>query len=120
MASSWLQGPPPRSQNLSDGVEIDSKKRYHIKLSRHERTLNAMRRRPLPSNLRWADVENLLVHLGAVVREGKGSAISVTLNGTTAYFHRPHPGDKARRWHIETALRLLEEAGIEPDRPFRH
>jgi len=79
-----------------------------------------MRRRPRPSNLRWADIETLLAHLGAVVREGKGSAISVTLNGITAYFHRPHPGDKAKKWHIATALRLMEEAGVGLDRPSRH
>ena len=113
-------GTAPGSQHPSDGIECDSKKSYHFKLSRHGRTLNAMRRRPRPSNLRWVDIENLLVHLGAVVREGKGSAISVTLNGITAYSHRPHPGDKAKRWHVATALRLLEEAGIDPDGPFRH
>jgi len=39
----------------------------------------------------------------------------VTLNGITAYFHRPHPGDKARRWQIEIALRLLEAAGVGPE-----
>jgi hypothetical protein len=84
-----------------------------MKLGRHERTLSAMQRHPRPSNLRWADVESLLPHLGAVVREGKGSAISVTLRGRTAYFHRPHPGDKARKWAIEAALRLLDEAGVD-------
>ncbi len=88
-----------------------------MKLSGHARTLNAMRRHPRPSNLRWADIETLLEHLGAVVREGKGSAISVTLNGITAYFHRPHPGDKAKRWHVETALRLLEEGASIPTSP---
>ncbi len=67
------------------------------------------------SCLRWSDIESLLGHFGAVVREGRGSAISVTLNGITAYFHRPHPGDKARKWQIETAVRLLEEAGVDPD-----
>ena len=72
-----------------------------------------MRRHPMPSNLRWADIESLLLHLGAVVREGKGSAISVTLNGRSAYFHRPHPDDKARKWAIEAALRLLEDAGVD-------
>ena len=41
----------------------------------------------------------------------------MTLNGITAYFHRPHPADKAKRWHVETALRLLEEAGITPAGP---
>jgi hypothetical protein len=101
-------------------IDDDSEKCYHSKLSRHERTLDAMRRRPRPSNLRWADIETLLAHLGAVVREGKGSAISVTLNGITAYFHRPHPGDKAKKWHIATALRLMEEAGVGLDRPSRH
>jgi hypothetical protein len=59
----------------------------------------------------------LLVHLGAVVREGKGSAISVTLNSITAYFLRPHPGDKARKWQITTALRLMEESAAHPDEP---
>jgi len=96
-----------------DLLESDSGFRYRNDLSRHGRTLSAMRRRPRPSNLRWADVESLLVHLGGVVRQGKGSAISVTLGGKTAYFHPPHPGDKARRWAIETALRLLEEAHVD-------
>ena len=72
-----------------------------------------MRRHPRPSNVRWADIESLLVHLGAVVREGKGSAISVTLNGKSAYFHRPRPDDKARKWAINAALRLLEDAGVD-------
>jgi hypothetical protein len=73
-----------------------------------------MRGHPRPSNLRWADIESLLLHLGAVVREGKSSAISVNLNGKTAYFHRPHPDDKARKWAVDAALRLLEEAGVDP------
>ena len=72
-----------------------------------------MRRRPRPSNLRWADIESLLIHLGGTVRLGKGSAISVTLKGKTAYFHRPHPGDKARKWAVDAALRLIEDAGAD-------
>jgi hypothetical protein len=72
-----------------------------------------MMRRPRPSILRWADIESLLVFLGGVVRQGKGSAISVTLGGRTAYFHRPHPGDKARKWAIDAALRFLEETGAD-------
>jgi hypothetical protein len=66
-----------------------------INIRKHEKTLEAMRQNPKLSNLRWADVESLLVHCGARIREGKGSAISVSLNDKRAYFHRPHPGDKA-------------------------
>ena len=82
-------------------------------MGKHEKILEAMRQKPKPANLRWSDVENLFLHLGAEIKEGKGSAISVTLGGQKAYFHRPHPGDKADRGAIETALKLLDQAGIQ-------
>lgn len=80
-------------------------------MGKHEKTLAAMRQVPHPSNIRWTDIESLLLHYGGVVREGKGSAISISLNGKRAYFHRPHPGDKADKGAIESALRFLREAG---------
>ncbi|MGO8695692.1 MAG: type II toxin-antitoxin system HicA family toxin [Rectinemataceae bacterium] len=84
---------------------------HHLSVGRHEKTLETMKRSPRPSNLRWTDVESLLVHFGGVVRERKGSAISVSLNGKRAYFHRPHPDDKADKGAIESALRFLRETG---------
>ena len=80
-------------------------------MGKHEKTLETMRQRPRPSNLRWSDIESLFVHLGAEIRKGKGSAIIVILNGQRAYFHRPHPGDKADKGAIESALRFLKDAG---------
>jgi len=46
--------------------------------------------------------------------------------GKHAYFHRPHPGDKADKGAIESALRFLREAGaiecrregLDPEKPF--
>jgi hypothetical protein len=84
---------------------------HHFKMGKHEKTLEAMRQQPKPSNLRWTDIESLLVHLGGVVSERKGSAISISLRGVRGYFHRPHPGDKADKGAIESALRLLRQAG---------
>ena len=80
-------------------------------MGKHEKTLDSMRQQPKPANLRWFDIESLLIHLGATIREGKGSAISVDLNGKRAYFHRPHPGDKADKGAIESTLRFLRESG---------
>jgi hypothetical protein len=80
-------------------------------MGKHEKTLEAMRQSPRPSNLRWSDAESLLAHYGATIREGRGSAISVSLNGKKAYFHRPHPSDKADKGAIESALRFLIESG---------
>jgi hypothetical protein len=95
-------------------VVSDSTKCYHIIVSAHDRTLITLWRHPRPSNLRWADVEALLVSLGAVVKEGKGSAVSVSLQGITAYFHRPHPGDKIDKGAVVTVVRLLQRAGFRP------
>ena len=81
-------------------------------MGKHEKTLEAMLQHPKPSNLRWADIESLLENYGAEIKERKGSAISVTLNGHTAYFHRPHPSDKADKGAIANALELLRRAGI--------
>jgi hypothetical protein len=80
-------------------------------VGKHEKTLAAMLLNPKPSNLRWTDVESLLVHYGAELHEGKGSAISILLHGKKAYFHRPHPSDKADKGAIESALRLLRDTG---------
>lgn len=66
---------------------------------------------PKPSNLRWSDVESLLVHRGATVKEKSGSAIVVSLAGIRAVFHRPHPGDKADKGAIVNALELLKRTG---------
>jgi hypothetical protein len=81
-------------------------------VGKHEKTLEAMKQLPKPSNLRWAEIEALLIHHGGKVKEGAGSAITITLNGKKAYFHRPHPSDKADKGAIEAALELLKRAGI--------
>jgi hypothetical protein len=81
-------------------------------VGKHEKTLQAMLQHPKPSNLRWTDVESLLEHFGAEIKERKGSAIGVTLNGHKAWFHRPHPGDKADKGAIANTLEFLKKAGI--------
>jgi hypothetical protein len=83
-----------------------------IDVSKHEKTLEAIKKHPRPSNQRWAEVESLLLHYGAEIKEAKGSAIVVVLNGIRAVFHRPHPGDKADKGAIANALELLRKAGI--------
>ena len=66
----------------------------------------------MPANLRWSDVEALFKHHGATIKEGSGSAITVSLNGQKAFFHRPHPDDKADRGAIGNALELLRRVGV--------
>lgn len=83
--------------------------------SRHRRTLEAIFREPVSATIVWADVEAMLVHLGAEIREGRGSRVAVLLNDTCANFHRPHPQREASRGSIRKVRELIIQAFPEPD-----
>jgi hypothetical protein len=82
--------------------------------SKQQKTLQAIFNRPTRSSVAWADVEKLFLALGAEVKEGKGSAITVYLRGEPAYFHRPHPGKEAKKYQVEDARKFLHQLGIKP------
>jgi hypothetical protein len=82
--------------------------------ARHRRTLEAVFRDPVSATLVWANVERMLVHYGAEIRERSGSRIFVRLNGQSADFHRPHPQKEAKPYQIRDARALLISAGVVP------
>ena len=79
---------------------------------KHKKTLQAMQRKPTPSNIAWSDVESLLVACGAVMTEGKGSRVKFDLNGVTLSAHRPHPEKEAKRYQIKDVLIFLRNSGV--------
>jgi hypothetical protein len=83
--------------------------------AKHRRTLEALCARPVPSDVRWADVESLLVALGAERSEGRGSRVRFLLNGAEAVFHRPHPKPETDKGALVRVRRFLESAGISND-----
>lgn len=82
--------------------------------NRHRRTLAAVFRDPVSATIVWSDVERMLVHYGAVIKERKGSRIAVKLSGATTYFHRPHPHKEAKEYQVLGVRELLTKAGITP------
>jgi len=81
---------------------------------KHRKTLEAIFTNPVRSNIAWADIESLLVALGAEVSEGEGSRIRMALNGVRAVFHRPHPRKETDKGALVSMRRFLQEAGIVP------
>jgi hypothetical protein len=57
---------------------------------KHLKTLQLIFSRPVSANVRWADVEALLLELGAHLEEREGSRVLVRLFGERRVFHRPH------------------------------
>ncbi|MEN9654641.1 MAG: hypothetical protein RL235_753 [Chlamydiota bacterium] len=81
---------------------------------KHERTLLAIFKTPVQSNVVWKDCEKLLEHLGAEISEGEGSRIRILLNEKKAVFHRPHPKKETDKGALVSLRKFLENAGIKP------
>jgi hypothetical protein len=86
---------------------------------KHETTRAAVFAEPVRANISWADIEAMLVALGATVREGEGSWVGVSLGGLDAVFHRPHPGKEASRPLVRSVRAFLSAAnfGLEGENP---
>ena len=80
--------------------------------SKHFKTLEAIYKKPVQSNIEWKEIESLLISLGAEISEGSGSRIRIKLNEVRAVFHRPHPRKEADKGSIVSMRRFLENAGI--------
>ena len=62
---------------------------------KHRKTLGALFSDPVRANIPWADIEALLLALGAEREEGSGSRVRFALNGIRAVFLvAPIPGRK--------------------------
>ena len=87
-----------------------------MKLSRtHLRTLRAIFEDPVRSSIPWADIEKLLLALGAELSEGRGSRVRIYLNKVRAVFHRPHPKKETDKGAVKSMRRFLTEAGFGPE-----
>ncbi len=81
---------------------------------KHQKTLRAIFSDPVRANIPWADIEALLMALGADREEGSGSRVRYFLNGIRAVFHRPHPRKETDKGAVKSIRRFLEEGGIKP------
>ena len=79
--------------------------------SRHRRTLEIVFTDPVSGTLAWADVEGLLIAVGAQVIEGRGSRVRFVCGDEVETFHRPHP---AKCYQLRAARDFLERIGVIP------
>jgi hypothetical protein len=83
-------------------------------IARHRRTFEAIFADPVRANIAWSDIEALFIAAGAIISEGRGSRVRMSLNGVDAVFHRPHPRRETDRGAVRSVRRFLREAGVTP------
>lgn len=81
---------------------------------KHQRTLKAIFTIPVPSNIKWKDIESMFINLGAEIEEGRGSRVRILLNNEEAVFHRPHQQKETDKGAVVSVRRFLENAGVKP------
>lgn len=79
---------------------------------KHQRTLDSIFESPIKANVKWDDIEKMLIALGAEITEGRGSRVRIYLNKIRAVFHRPHPHKETDKGALKSMKRFLIEAGI--------
>ena len=67
---------------------------------------------PTLASISFADIEKLLIALGAKVVEGSGSRLSFVLNEEKLFVHRPHPAKEAKKYQVELFREFLQSAGV--------
>ena len=82
--------------------------------NKQRKTLERIFDDPIRSDIRWNDIESLMISLGAELMEGDGSRVRVYLRGVKASFHRPHPEREANKYSVRDVREFLRKAGIEP------
>ena len=76
-------------------------------------TLAALFGRPTPKTLKKDRVESLLLALGFVVHEGRGSRVKYVKDGKVLSMHRPH-GKHLKVYQVKQVRQFLQERGITP------
>lgn len=82
--------------------------------AKHAKILNAIFARPTQASIAFADIESLLVALGADLSEREGSRVKFALHGEEWHAHRPHPGKESKRYQVEGVREFLERLEIRP------
>ena len=76
---------------------------------KHDRVLETIFADHPSANLHWQEIESLLTHLGAELRDCRGARIIVALHGREITLHRPHHGSAVGKSELRQLRQLLRD-----------
>ena len=82
--------------------------------SKQTKTLQAIFKDPVSSNIAWKNIESLLVAFDAEIIEGSGSRVRFSKFDMIATFHRPHPKKEAKPYQVKDTRLFLIQIGVAP------
>lgn len=79
------------------------------------KTLQSVFAHPISSNIKWKDIEALMLELGAEVLEREGSRVAIVWRDEVKVFHRPHPSPNTDKGAVASLRKWLESKGVKDD-----
>ncbi len=70
---------------------------------------------PIPSDIKWNDIEKLIESVGGEIFQGKGSRIRFKIGENKAVFHSPHPSPDTNKLTVKDIRVFLETSGVKPE-----
>ena len=69
---------------------------------------------PVSANIKWSEIEMLLVELGAEISEREGSRVGIKLFGDRRVFYRAHPTPNTDKGAVASIRDWLKVNGVKP------
>ena len=83
-------------------------------MAKHDKTIRALKKRPVSSDIKWDDVVALLTSLGFKMLKGSGSRRKFYCEESDLLIicHQPHPGSEIDKGCARDICEKLMESGL--------
>ena len=82
--------------------------------SNHQKTLKSLFDNPVKKNIKWTDVEKLIIGVHGQITQGDGSRVRIVLGEQSLNIHTPHPHKELKPYQIRAIRKLFTEQGLMP------
>ncbi len=80
--------------------------------SKQRKTFEKIFDNPVRKNIKWMDVEKLIVAVGGKIKQGDGSRIRIGLGEFSLNIHTPHPQKELKPYQVRAIRKLFVERGL--------
>jgi len=82
--------------------------------AKQKKTLVMIFEKPTRSDISWQVTVSLLLRIGAVMKEGKGSRVRFKRPDCSLHVHAPHPEKAISKGTVEAIRGFLTDIGVAP------
>ena len=83
-------------------------------MAQADKTIEKIKAKPTPSNIKWDELVAVLKHLGykVIMNSGSRRKFHHTEKDNVISLHQPHPGNEVKPCYIREVRETLEEIGL--------